>query len=211
MSITKKNKCPSCAVKIGQNHNSGCVLEQCPYCGRRLHQCMTQPNGCSAKPVLWPPPADDRIPWNGFGPGEEVARQMGWAMRRVENRMVPCDIDHPDAVADLTRVAVLCQWDRSKKRLVFMRKTDTPPAEMAYNRRQDPTKKPEGNRGVAGIREGRGGGEDASKQKSQFGRASSFAQHGAKEYPGHTKTFVNRPRQGGRDKGRKKAKWRRWQ
>ena len=181
MSITKKNTCPSCAVTIGQYHNTDCALEQCPYCGGRLHQCRTQPNGCSAKPVLWPPPTDDRIPWNGFGPGEEVARQMGWAVRRADNRMVPCNVDHPDAVADLTRVAVLCQWDRSRNRFVFVRKTETPPVEKA------------------------------DKQKSQFGRASSFAQHGAKEYPGHTKCFVNRPRLGGRDKGRKKAKWRRWQ
>ena len=182
MAIKKKKTCPSCDVKIGQYHQARCVLEQCPYCGGRLHRCMAQPNGCSAKPVLWPPPTDDRIRWNGFGPGEQVARQRGWAVRRVGNMMVPCDVDHPDAVADLTRVAVLCQWDRSKKRLVFVRKTETPPAETGNNRQQEPSR-----------------------------RVPSSMQQGAKEYPGHTNCHVNCPRLGGKKKARRKSRWRRWQ
>lgn len=97
--------CRDCAVKPGENHDPGCDVERCPYCGGQRLSCCDESDGPEA------------LPWTGVWPGVEECIEYGFYCRWGPP-WIPCDKDHPDAGPDLNRLLTQCKWDRAKKKFV---------------------------------------------------------------------------------------------
>ena len=113
--------CLSCEVAIGEYHRPGCVGELCPYCGRNLVFCMRLGCRCKSAP-FWPPPLDDRIPWNGTPIAAEKCYELDWFVRPVAGELVQCRGDEEGARPDIERLYREAIWDRRKGRFVVPRK-----------------------------------------------------------------------------------------
>ena len=123
METTKDKPCPSCSVAVSEYHRHDCILETCPYCGHDLHSCMMRPKGCPRNPTpFWPPPLDDRIPWNGRLIGVQECCELGWFAKNVAGKMVPCYADDPGALPDIKRLHREAYWDRRHERFTAIRR-----------------------------------------------------------------------------------------
>jgi len=101
--------CPDCGAEQGEFHQTGCDIEQCPYCGGQLISCDCDP----------PPPLDDRMVWTGVWPGVAECREFGWFARLVPGQgWVSCSPEVPGATEDLNRLHTTAMWDRELKRFV---------------------------------------------------------------------------------------------
>ena len=123
MEPSEDKPCPSCLVAATEYHRCDCILETCPYCGRDLHSCMMRPKGCPRKSTsFWPPPLDDRIPWNGRLIGVQECCDLGWFAKNVAGKMVPCHADDPGALPDINRLHREAYWDRRQERFIAIRR-----------------------------------------------------------------------------------------
>lgn len=103
------DRCPRCGVHPGEFHESGCDIEQCPYCGGQLLSCL-----CGRTP-----PLDDRMIWTGIWPGVAECRAFGWYAKLLPGKgWRPCAPDEEGAVEDLNRLHQQARWDRVEKRFV---------------------------------------------------------------------------------------------
>jgi len=89
-----REKCPDCAARVGEEHEGGCDVERCTVCGGQRLGC-----DCSGHNSF-----ESR--WTGYWPGVEECFKRGWFSRMVPGKgLVPCDGEHPEAMADLNRLA----------------------------------------------------------------------------------------------------------
>jgi hypothetical protein len=108
--------CPKCDAAIGQCHESGCDVEQCPWCGGQYISCGLF-QGCQRPASL---PLDDHLPWTGLYPGSAECQELGWYAKLVKGRgWIPCDKDDPEAWPHLNRLHKEAVWDRSRQRYVL--------------------------------------------------------------------------------------------
>jgi len=133
-------QCPTCRVPIGENHDPGCSVERCPFCGRQMIQdncCyeyfgiavvmmeVTHPdiykNGLTDEMVeKWEEFVSPHLlPWTGIWPGVLECREYHLWCRRTEDGWVPCVSDHPDAIEDLNTLAQVSRWDKDEKKYVI--------------------------------------------------------------------------------------------
>ena len=112
MNEFKGKPCPDCNVSVGQFHQLGCDVEQCPYCGRQLLSCC-----CRAVEHFDSVPDDDRILWMGYWPGDCECEQLRWFCKPgpANRGWVPCSRDDPQAIPDLNRLLMEATWAREKK------------------------------------------------------------------------------------------------
>lgn len=105
--------CPECKAAPGQLHKRGCDVEQCPYCGGQMLQCLW----CAGDEYVFPD--DDRLPWTGVWPGVVECQEFGWYSRLTPNGRVRVK-GQSDAGAspDLNRLYTDARWDRERKRFV---------------------------------------------------------------------------------------------
>src|SRR3954466_12718810 len=108
MKIGYLESCTRCGAGVGELHEAGCTVEQCPYCGGQLLSCYC--------PESDDDPAEDRVPWGGLFPGESECQEFGWYARRAGGGWKPCGPGVADAIADLNRLRAEAVWDRGRKR-----------------------------------------------------------------------------------------------
>ena len=113
--------CPCCEVAIGEYHRPGCAFEPCPYCGRELAFCLRLGCRCKSAP-FWPPPLDDRSPWNGTLTNMKKCCDLGWFVRPVGDEWAQCRGDEEGALPDTDRLYREAIWDRRKGRFVIPRR-----------------------------------------------------------------------------------------
>ncbi len=119
--MSKLANCPGCEVAIGEYHCPSCAFESCPYCGRRLGYCLKLGCRCKSAP-FWPPPLDDRSPWNGTLTDFKKCCDLGWFARPVGDEWVRCRGDEEGALPDMDRLYREAVWDRHKGRFVVPRR-----------------------------------------------------------------------------------------
>lgn len=115
--ITEKvDSCFDCGAGLGELHAHGCDVERCPYCGGQMISCFCDdsfPDGV---------PDKDRMPWDGFWPGDRECEEYGWYARVPRNGemggWIPCGPEEPGAQPDINRLRVEARWDRALKRWV---------------------------------------------------------------------------------------------
>lgn len=140
------SRCPDCCVEPGADHEPGCDVERCPFCGHQIISC-----GCAyehlSRELGWDDDVLDeahregltpemesqwerllceagKVPWTGTWPGDRECREYGFWCRwdpGLDRRRgwVECDANHVDAQEDLNRLYATCRWDRGQKRLVL--------------------------------------------------------------------------------------------
>lgn len=114
--LEQREKCPDCAVMIGEKHKPGCDIERCPRCGGQMLACLClyKVSGLIEDGVPWlaamtvletkyndvfengPTPemierfdrewGEKRIPWNGIWPGILECREYGLWAKMVPGR-----------------------------------------------------------------------------------------------------------------------------
>jgi hypothetical protein len=147
-----RKRCPGCKASNGEYHRPGCAIETCPHCGHELHRCMARPGGCRRNHSrIWPPPLDDRIPWNGHIIGIRECLEFGWTVRPVHGQFVRCPPTHPKARLELARLYCEARWDRDRQRFVRTSKLDgrrpvQPPASFSREPIVVPPPPPKGRR-----------------------------------------------------------------
>jgi hypothetical protein len=93
--------CQDCGAQLGTAHEYGCDVARCPRTGTqqlacdRLHECG----------------ADI---WDGVWPGTSAAVEYGW-YSHLDHGWQPCGPEHPQAVPDLNRVPLECDWNPQRK------------------------------------------------------------------------------------------------
>lgn len=110
--ITYQHTCPSCGVVVGQRHDSQiCDISRCADHG---DQFSPQP-GC--RPTRW----------LGYFPGQLEAVEYGFFCHwDSDNGWVTCGPEHPEAMPDLNRLVVECDWDREIERFIPRQSTTQP-------------------------------------------------------------------------------------
>lgn len=104
--------CPDCAVKPGENHQPGCDVERCAFCGGQMISC-----NCLGKPEEIKD--EDLLPWTGFWPGEVECEKYGLYSKMVPGKgWVKCAKDDPEASHDLNTLYSKYRWDRKQKTFV---------------------------------------------------------------------------------------------
>lgn len=61
------DRCPDCAIEVGQRHRPGCDVARCHFTGMQMLSCWDK-----HEPDCFP----DR--WTGTWPGDAAARRFGW-------------------------------------------------------------------------------------------------------------------------------------
>lgn len=122
-------RCPDCGVQAGQRHRRNCRMEQCGYCGGHLWQCLESPHGCPAlknePDHPFPPPEDDRLPWEGIHFGIEDCTRYGLYSKPTPAGPVPCQFQDRGAIPDIGRLHNEAIWDRLDKKFI-LKKTIAP-------------------------------------------------------------------------------------
>lgn len=131
----RNRPCRDCAAKIGEPHHHGCDVERCqctgdqwigcggytdehgsPFCdcaddenydadGYTIHTCGQDPHDCGSEV------------WDGVWPGYEETIGFGW-FTWFAPPWRDCGPEHPQAVPNLTRLHLECDWNRGKRRWV---------------------------------------------------------------------------------------------
>lgn len=106
-----EGECHDCDAKVGQLHDPGCDLEQCPLCGLQLISCEHAEDEVLITDA-------NRIPFTGKMRGVEDCERLGlWAKMVPGLRgWQPCDKDDKEASPDLNRLYAFCIWDAEAKR-----------------------------------------------------------------------------------------------
>lgn len=107
----KPRNCPDCDAKPGQNHQPGCDVERCPFCGGQMISCFCgRPEEIDEK---------DLLPWTGVWPGIAECERYGLFAKLVPGKgWTKCPKDDPDASHDLNTLYVKYKWDKEKKTFV---------------------------------------------------------------------------------------------
>lgn len=118
-----EGECPGCPARVGQLHEPGCDLEQCPLCGLQLLSCE------HAEEEILITDAN-RIPVGPKMRGVEDAERLGlWAKMVPGLRgWQPCGKDEEGACPDLNRLYAFCLWNPATRRFEAPRdeKTQSP-------------------------------------------------------------------------------------
>lgn len=99
-----------CGARLGQYHALGCRAEMCSHCGLTLCGHAMRPDlRCDV-------PLDDRLAFDGYGPGGKVAAENGWWIKLTANGRVSCDADDPDpgVTPDYHRLSLNYRWSREQ-------------------------------------------------------------------------------------------------
>jgi hypothetical protein len=106
--------CPDCGTQPGELHVLGCDVERCPRCGRQLLSCGCLENCHDEDAIL------HRLPWTGEWPDLARCRELGLWCKHSANGpgWVPCPESDPEAVEDLNRLVVECDWDSQARKWV---------------------------------------------------------------------------------------------
>jgi hypothetical protein len=101
----RKQRCPDCAVEIGEGHLYDCDVARCLFDGSQRLICR-----------MWGTDHDcGQDVWTGYWPGILECQKFGfwcyWGPTYGESGFVRCDKDHPDAMEDLNRLLIACDWN----------------------------------------------------------------------------------------------------
>lgn len=102
--LTVTERCPDCAVEIGQQHRRGCDVARCLATGEQRLQCYDSAH-CG------------RDKWTGTWPGEAECIEFGW-WTYFDRGWQRCDASHPEAMPDLNRLVYDARWDREQGRWI---------------------------------------------------------------------------------------------
>jgi hypothetical protein len=114
--------CPDCAVSVGTAHEDGCDVARCLATGRQRLMCDGFPgvalnDARAGEPVSIQLHDCGREIWTGRWPGEVECEEYGWWCYFVPHQgFIPCGPDHPEAMHDLNRLALVCDWDAAAGR-----------------------------------------------------------------------------------------------
>lgn len=102
--ITYRHACNGCGVTVGTTHREGCDVARCTVHGNQFHWCEDE----ACTPNVW----------TGYWAGELEAIEYGfftyWATDGTGWQ--PCGPEHPQAMPDLNRIMVECEWDAVTQR-----------------------------------------------------------------------------------------------
>lgn len=106
-----RQKCPDCAVNIGEFHKPHCDTETCPDCGRQMLSC-----DCSYEVKHYP-----RIPWMGEQPSVIACRKLNWYAKTVPGirGWVSCNKEDVGATEDLNRVYIDAVWSPAQQTYIL--------------------------------------------------------------------------------------------
>jgi len=123
--LLRKGVCHDCEAKPGEYHDMGCDVERCPDCGGQLIACQ-----CDEPRETFD--EGERLIWTGVWPGTEECIEYGFFNKWVvtgtrefrghtleTGDWIPCDIDDPDASADLCELSEKATWDSNKRKYVL--------------------------------------------------------------------------------------------
>ena len=131
--------CHNCACKLGDLHDPGCAVEQCPRCGGQAISChcIYEINGMDATELDSEHPeiytngptkemqarwdaewGKRRLSWTGVWPGVAECVEFGWYSRMTAAGWRSCDKAEPGATEDLNRLRTHAIWDADAGRFV---------------------------------------------------------------------------------------------
>jgi hypothetical protein len=116
----EEHRCPDCKALPGHEHDPGCDVEQCPFCGSQILSCdCSEAIEDGYEPMRWTgtwPGVKECIEydfwcrWKLFPPSAQLDFQTsGW---------VRCAKEEPGARVDLNRLGEECTWDKVQRRWV---------------------------------------------------------------------------------------------
>lgn len=97
--------CPDCGAGVGHFHDDGCDVARCLTCGLQRIGC-----GCVDQ--------GEMDVWTGQWPGDACAIRHGLFCRWNKEEgggWIPCDENHPEAMADLNRLLGECVWNQQTR------------------------------------------------------------------------------------------------
>ena len=101
--------CPSCGVAPGEKHKANCNIAHCPKCGHNFYTCHCHLTLADLK--LLPP-----VRWSGESPASAACREYGLYGKWVQEVLVPCFREDPQAEEDFKRLYNECVWDVHKQK-----------------------------------------------------------------------------------------------
>lgn len=103
--IEYRHECSSCGVAFGVRHRVACDVARCATHGSQFAQHLP-----SCRPTVW----------TGYFPATLEAVEFDYFCYWDTdlNAWVPCSAGHPNAMPDLNRVVIECEWDRTTERFV---------------------------------------------------------------------------------------------
>jgi len=120
--LEKRETCHDCGVSIGEAHLDGCDCARCPECGGQRLTCFHHED--NQTPVIW----------TGYWPGEQECIEFGWACKWANHEWEQCEVNDPEARANLNRLYEdpSVEWSKSQQRFVKKQNPKTEEERIIY-------------------------------------------------------------------------------